>query len=187
MALTDLALALLVRTAEQLEQQAGELRSVIDEELTLLSRSQATPKRGEGGAPSQDETRVALVPVIEAAYELERLSSDLRAQVGTHALEARYRREDLFAALSKDFGPGEKLQEFGATLREIAHLSLPPLPQGDSSATDCFKEEKNLYSATVVQSLRHDAYLRGWRDCIFIAPPLLLESDESYEEGLSNF
>jgi hypothetical protein len=181
MALTDLALALLVRTAEQLEQQAVDLRSVVDEELTLESQPSATQVRDESANYYPDETRAALVPIIEAAYELERLSSDLRAQVSTHALE-RYQREDLFAVLSKDFGPGERLQKFGATLREIAHLSLPPLPQGDSGATDFLEQEKNLYSINLVQSLRYDAYLRGWRDCIFITPPLLLDGDESSDE-----
>jgi hypothetical protein len=181
MALTDLALALLVRTAEQLEQQAVDLRSVVDEELTL-SPQRVTTQEDDGADYYHYETRAALVPVIEAAHELERLSSDLRAQVSTHALESRYGREDLYAVLSKDFGAGDRLQEFGGTLKEIAYLSLPPLPQGDC-ATGFFKQEKNLYSMSLVQSLRYDAYLRGWRDCIFIAPPLLLEGEEARDDG----
>jgi len=179
MALTDLALALLVRTAEQLEQQAVDLRSVIDEELTHGPQRVAT-QADDGADYYCQETRAALVPIIEAAHELERLSSDLRAQVSTHALETRYGPEDLYAVLSKDFGPGDRLLEFGRTLREIAHVSLPQLPQGDCAA-GFFK--KNLYSMNLVQSLRYDAYLRGWRDCIFIAPPLLLEGEEPRDDA----
>lgn len=181
MPLTDLALALLVRTAEQLEQQAVDLRSVIDEELTLTPH-RAAPHAGDGANCYPHDTRAALVPVIEVAHELERLSSDLRAQVSTHALEARYRPEDLYNALSQDFGPGDRLQEFGKTLREIAHFSLPQLPRGDC-AGEFLKQEEYPYSLNLVQSLRYDAYLRGWRDCIFIAPPLLLEGEAACDES----